>query len=305
MKKSSVRIGTAAGSGMLIFFLILSLIKGWFPSPAGGTDAFSQPEAPLSGDILKIQYIDVGQADSTLITLPTGEHFLIDAGGNGTAAALSDFLKKEGVKKLDILIGTHPHEDHIGGLDRIIKDFKIGALYMPRVADDQLPTGKTYQDVLEAASEKKLKIKTGKAGTTLYENGSIKLTALAPSSSRYDNLNNYSIVVRLEYGEKSFLFMGDAQSGSEAEILKKFDVQADVIKCGHHGASTSSSKAFIKAAAPSYAIISCGKDNSYGHPHKETLSLFSEQKVKVYRTDKQGTITVKCNGKSLRFSTSA
>lgn len=299
---------TAGGSALLLVILAAAaLVNGWFSGPEGNkTGGTIAAEAPLSGDVMMVEYLDVGQADASLVRLPGGETFLIDAGGNATAKELSARLKEEGVTKIDILVGTHPHEDHIGGLDQILEDFEIGALYMPRVDDSQVPTTKTYEDVLTAAAAKGLKIKTGTAGLTLFEDDGVKLTTLAPNSEKYSGLNSYSIVVRLEYGERSFLFMGDAEDDSEEEILEhSFTVQADVLKCGHHGSSTSSSRAFVQAVGPSYAVISCGKDNSYGHPHRETLTLLDELGVKVYRTDEDGTITVRCDGRSLEFATAA
>ena len=228
---------------------------------------------------------------------------LIDAGGNATADRLVEYIKSQGVERIDFLIGTHPHEDHIGGLDKVIERALRGEIYLPKVADSQVPTTKTYEDVLTAVAQKELRINRGAAGTALFQTDGLSARLLAPNSSSYDGLNSYSIVVLLTYGERSFLFMGDAESDSEQEILERFgDVKADVLKCGHHGSSTSTSQAFLDSVSPEYAVISCGRDNSYGHPHQETLEKLKRKNVTVYRTDRQHTIVASCDGETLTFA---
>ena len=253
---------------------------------------------------LLIEYIDVGQADSSLIYLPNGEIMLIDAGGNSTANKLSEYLSEEkGIEKIDYLIGTHPHEDHIGGLDVIINNFDIGELYMPKLADSSVPTTKTYNDVLDSIINKNLKANQGIAGVNIINEDDLKIDIIAPNNEKYSDLNNYSIAIKITYGEKSFLFMGDAEELSENEILENgYDVKADVIKCGHHGSHSSSSEEFINAVNPDYAIISCGVDNSYGHPHSETLENFENHNITYYRTDKQGTIYLHCDGRKINIT---
>lgn len=271
-------------------------------SQPGAAETVSIP-APVEGQELQIQYLDVGQADASLIRLPNGQTMLIDAGGNATADRLVEYLKDQGIEKIDFLIGTHPHEDHIGGLDAVIDAFDIGQIYLPKVADSQVPTTKTYEDVLTAIDKKGLKVNQGKAGVTLFQSDGLSAALLAPNSDSYSGLNSYSIVVMLTYGEKKFLFMGDAEADSEKEILERFgDVKADVLKCGHHGSSTSTTKAFLAAVSPEYAVISCGRDNSYGHPHQETLEALDESNVIVYRTDQQHTIVASCDGEKLTLT---
>lgn len=253
---------------------------------------------------LTVQFIDVGQADSALITLPDGKHMLIDAGGNATADLLTDYLKAEGVSRLDYVVGTHPHEDHIGGLDKVIDRFDIGALYLPRVDDSQVPTTRTYEDVLTSIQNKGLKATQGKAGVTILDQEGLSAQILAPNGGKYPELNSYSIAVKLTYGQKSFLFMGDAEQDSEEEMLQKgWNLRADVLKCGHHGSSTSTSPDFLDAVNPQYAIFSCGVNNKYGHPHRETAQALAERNVTVYRTDQQQTITAVCDGSDITFQT--
>lgn len=268
----------------------------------GTTEGVSIP-APEEGRELQIQYLDVGQADASLIRLPNGQTMLIDAGGNATADQLVEYIKGQGIQRIDFLIGTHPHEDHIGGLDKVVDAFSIGEIYLPKIADSQVPTTKTYEDVLTAIEKKGLRINRGKAGTVMFQKEELSAELLAPNSDDYDGLNSYSIVVMLTYGEKKFLFMGDAETDSEEEILARFGVKADVLKCGHHGSSTSTSQAFLDKVSPEYAVISCGKDNSYGHPHQETLEALEKKNVAVYRTDLHHTIVASSDGENLTFTT--
>ena len=268
----------------------------------------SQNISGENGDIsaneedLKVYFLKVGQADCTVATLPNGETMVIDAGNNSDGKKIVAFLQELGVKKIDYLIGTHPHEDHIGGLDDLIEGFSIGKVYLPRVADDMVPTTKTYTEVLEAVVDKGKKVTTGKAGMTILQEDGITISFLAPTAKEYGDLNSYSIVVRLTYGERSFLFMGDAEIDSEELILDSgADVRADILKLGHHGSSTSSSKEFLDAVNPVTVMISCGKDNDYGHPHREILQMIKERKLRSYRTDTDGTVCVTCDGKGFQY----
>lgn len=259
-----------------------------------------------SNELLEIQYIDVGNADANLIKLPDSRVIMIDAGYNSTAASLVNNLKSQGISRIDYLIATHPHADHIGGIDSLINNFEIGEFYMPEVDDSQLSTSKSYGYVLKAVENNALTINKGKAGMVLIDEANIKLEFIAPNSSYYESVNSYSIVAKLTYGEKSFLFMGDAETDSEKEILASgFDVSADVLKCGHHGSSTSSSYNFLKACCPTYAIISCSADNNYGHPSKKTLNSLGKIGAQVYITAEVGTVTVRCDETNLYIQTSS
>lgn len=246
---------------------------------------------------LKVHYIDVGQGDGILIEQGT-HNMLIDAGTNEDEKLMVDYLNKEGIKHLDYVVGTHPHEDHIGGLDAVIKNFDIGTIYMPKTTTNT----KTFEDVLKALKSKNLKITTPVVGST-FKLGNASCEILAPNSSKYQDLNNYSIVIKLTYGSNKFLFTGDAESLSEKEILSKgFDVSADVLKLGHHGSSSSTSTEFLNKVNPKYAIVSCGKDNDYGHPHSETMKKLEKKQIKLYRTDENGTIICTSDGKDLSFN---
>jgi beta-lactamase superfamily II metal-dependent hydrolase len=266
---------------------------------------FVSSEATGETGSISVYYLDVGQGDSELICLPTGENILIDAGLSEGADKLTAYLSQLGVQKIDYLIATHPHADHIGGMAKVISKFEVGKVYVPKVADSQVPTTRVYENMLDAVKKKGLRLTQGKAGMMVLEQDNTRLEFLAPVEEKYDDLNNYSIVAKLTFGQRTFLFTGDAEKESEQQMLKKYsdNLRCDVLKVGHHGSSSSTSANFLKAVSPKYAVISCGKDNDYGHPHKEVLSRLSTAKVEVYRTDEQGTILASSNGTDLTFKT--
>ncbi len=239
-------------------------------------------------NILTAHFIDVGQADSILIELPNGENMLIDAGGD-----VNDYLTNAGISKLDYLVATHPHADHIAFLDEIIQNFEIGKVIMPRVNH----TSSTYKDLLYAIQKKGLRVKTAHAGISLLDTDDLDIDIVAPNGEEYESINDYSAIIKVTYKNKSFLFTGDAEELSESQITA--DVNADVLKVGHHGSSTSSSKTFLSMVSPDIAVISCGTGNDYGHPHKEVLQDLNVRGAETYRTDENGTIVVYSDGENL------
>ena len=240
-----------------------------------------------NGSSLAIYYWDVGQADSTLITC-NGKNMLIDAGNNADGNLLVEQLEKMNIQKIDVLVGTHPHEDHIGGLDDVIRHFKIGKIYMP----NRESNSKTFEDVLDAVEDNNLKITIPKKGTT-FSLGDAKCKILS-AESEAEETNDSSIVIEMAFGKQKYLFTGDLTSRMEPNISWE---DIDVLKVAHHGSHYSSSEEFLSIVKPEIAIISCGPENEYGHPHQEVLSRLKEAKCKVYRTDKSGTIFLSSDGK--------
>lgn len=246
------------------------------------------------GESVVVRYLDVGQADSILVQ-SEGINMLIDAGTNSSGQTVVKDLEDLGVTKIDYLIGTHPHEDHIGGMDDIIKNFDIGIIYMPKIQTNT----KTFEDVLDAVSEKDLKITSPKKGDE-FEVGGARCEIMTDRIEDTSNLNLSSIVIRMTYGTQSFLFMGDAEK--ENEETRQWP-QTTVLKVGHHGSSTSSSTQFLNEVQPQISVISVGKDNKYGHPTKTTINKLEKIKTKIYRTDESGTITITSDGKKCIVTT--
>ena len=244
----------------------------------------------FSGDTLRVNYIDVGQGDSIFIELPNKETMLIDAGEAYKSENVINYLNNLGIKKIDYVVGTHPHTDHIGGLEEVINTFDIGSIYMPRASS----TSKTYLDLLTAISNKGLKVKTAKSGVVVLDDDNLKLEFIAPNSDSYSELNNYSAVLKLTYLDNTFLFMGDAETLSENEVT--CDVEADVIKVGHHGSDSSSGIEFVKKVSPEYAIIMVGEGNSYNHPYQSIIDRYENVGAKVLRTDLDGNIVCDSDG---------
>lgn len=251
--------------------------------------------------LLKVNFIDVGQADCILIQLPDGKNVLIDGGNRDDSAVIDNYLKSKSVKTIDYLIATHPHEDHIGSLPFVVKNFNIKSVYMPKAVSNT----KIFEDLLSQIKAKGLKINTASAGVNIIDSGDVKLLLLAPNGAIYDETNEYSAVAKLTYKNTSFLFTGDAEAVSEGEMLKAgYDLKADLLKVGHHGGRTSTSMEFLKSVSPKYAVISVGKNNDYGHPHKETLDRLNKSGAQIFRTDELGTIVAVSDGKLINIESS-
>lgn len=250
------------------------------------------------GSKLVVSYIDVGQGDATLVS--KGDfHMLIDAGKNEKGDMVVKYLRDAGVDKLDILVGTHPDSDHIGGLDCVIDEIAVDTLYMPEAEKDT----KTYKDVLASMKKKNLPSSMPEIGKEYTYDGNVLIRFLSPEKT-YSDANDNSLVVQLAYGKSRFLFMGDAEEKVEKDILVAgYDLECDVLKLGHHGSYTATSVDFLRKADPIYGVISCGKGNSYGHPHAETLAKLEDEDVQVYRTDKMGTVRAVSDGTNVTMST--
>lgn len=288
-----------------IFFYSMYLELGTDSVPDAAVNSFIDKDADL-----EIHFIDVGQGDCSLI-IWEGASMLIDCGERDYAETVKKYLKKQGVKKLDYIIATHPHSDHIGGMGDIISEFEADKVIAPRVSSEMTPTTKTYERFLQALRDKALKLTAAKPGTsyTLSDASAAekvppKFEVLAPVED-YDDLNNYSVVIRLTYGSTSYLFTGDAEKEAELDILQNGgEVDSDVLKMGHHGSSTSSCGEFYEAVSPEICVIQCGEGNSYGHPHKETVEAVESSGAKLYRNDTDGTVIVYSDGDEIFVKTS-
>ena len=249
----------------------------------------------IYGDGLTVHFIDVGQGDSILLMSDDG-NVLIDAGPNSAEEALSAYLKSVNVKKIDYLILTHPHEDHIGGADMILYNFDVGTVIM---SDADSATA-TYERLIAALETSDAVLYEARSGDT-YRFGDLSLRLLAPNSDKYKNLNNFSVVVKASFGDVDFMLTGDAEVLSEKEILERYserELRCDILKAGHHGSNTSTSDKFLGAVHPEICIISCGANNTFGHPGAATLSKLNRLGTPYLRTDIDGTIVIKTDGKT-------
>lgn len=253
----------------------------------------------VSNHNLRFHFIDVGQGDSSLIITPKGKTILIDAGDEAHAKKVLSYVREQGIEKLDLVIATHPDADHIGGMDKVIKNFDIDVFAMPDVS------AKTnqYKQIQRELKAKKMKATRLYQGDEVQIDDDIDFEILSPvKGKKYDDTNEYSIVTKIVYKDTSFILMGDATMENEVDIINNVpDIDIDVLKLGHHGSSTSSSDYFITKTSPNIAIISCGKNNKYGHPHQEVMRVLKKHGVTPYRTDEMGDIVITSDGKEIKY----
>jgi len=243
---------------------------------------------PMDG--LYVHYIDVGQGDSELVCC-NGEYMLIDAGEPDASDAVLEYLDRHGIDKLDYLVCTHGHSDHCGGLDAVVESLEVETVFTSPYADDS----PSYEIFTDAVYDAGLELTVPELGES-YRLGEASFSFIGPLED-YDNQNDDSLVMRLEYGDTSFLFTGDMTAKAEKDLINDgADLRCDVLKVGHHGSSGSSCYQFLYKAQPSIGVISCEKGNSYGHPHEETLSRLADADVTVCRTDLEGSIVIFSDG---------
>ena len=289
--KSTKAVPRIISVAIVLIFAVIFAVSGF-----NGEKTETKPAAVQNGGEgrLSVHYLDVGQGDSEFVQLPNGECMLIDAGDMNYGGEITEQIKSLGYDKIDYLIATHPHADHIGGMSEVIENFEIGEIYMPRATTNTA----TFEELLNTISDKGLSISTARSETVIEESGGLTMEFLAPCSAEYDDLNNYSAVLKITFNDSSFIFTGDAEDVSENEMLENSysKLNSDVLKVGHHGSKYSTTEDFLNAVSPEYAVISCGKDNSYGHPHNETVKRLTDAGVKLYRTDRLGAVTISTNG---------
>ncbi|MDF2487173.1 MAG: hypothetical protein K0R46_3341 [Herbinix sp.] len=281
--------------GGIVLLAVLALLINQYISESEKDISMS---TSMPSGIMEVHFIDVGQGDAILVETGSST-MLIDAGENSKGTIVKEYLENQQITKLDYVIGTHPHSDHIGGLDTIIDSFEVGKVLLPKVTH----TTKTFEEVLDALEEHDLTVTAPQVGDRYYL-GSASFTILAPSAATYEELNNYSIAIKLTFGDNSFLLAGDAEKLSEDEMLSTgINLSADVLKLSHHGSSYSSSTEFLEMVDPSYSIVCVGKDNEYGHPHSETLQAVLDRNIKLYRTDEQGSVVFTSDGQTISVNT--
>jgi len=282
----------------LVVAVVVELLVGWknvliwsglTPSPV-----------TVEGE-MEVHFIDVGNADSILIR-QGAKNLLIDAGERGDVDDILEYFEQHGVERLDMVIATHPHADHIGAMPEIIKHIPISKFVMSFMPEEATPTSAIYRDMLIALDEKGVLVEEAVLGT-VYELGEARLQILSPLEESNET-NDMSVVTRLTFGQHAFLFTGDAGTAVEKQLMKSgYDLKADVLKVSHHGSTTGNSAAFLKKVDPAYAVIPCGADNTYGHPHKEVISRLNNRKIPFYRADVYGDIVFTSDGNNLSIKT--
>lgn len=291
-------INSKAVTGIIL--LIIAVVSAVFVRFTGESDkvfeAVGLRNTELSDrDKMYVSFIDVGQGNCTL--LKCGDKaILVDSGEVGAAQTVINYIKNQNIKTLDCVLVTHPHSDHMGAMTKLLYEFKIKDVIMPEIPEEIIPTSKTYEKFLVAVSENAENVIAAKPDET-FSYGEMKMEIFAPLRD-YDDLNDMSAVTRISYGDTSVMFTGDATATVEKDLLKKnIDYSATILNVGHHGSKTSTSKSWLKAVDSEYAVICCGLNNDYGHPHQSVVNRLEEFGIKTYRTDLLGTIVFESNSK--------
>ncbi|TCS80344.1 ComEC/Rec2 family competence protein [Tepidibacillus fermentans] len=270
---------------------------------SNGTPVSNEPTTttnePTPTGKLEVRFLNVGQGDATLVKFPSGKVMLVDGGNNQYGQAVVNYIKDAGVKSIDIMVATHPDADHIGGLDVVLQNFVVKKFYAPKVANNT----KSYEDMLLAVKNEGIGISSATAGVKLDVGAGATAEMVGPIKNYgSSDMNNNSAVIRIVHGSTSFLLTGDAEIESESDMIASGKtLKSTVLKVGHHGSKSSTSLSFLNAVSPSYAVISVGHNN-YGHPTTEILNRLSSKGIKIFRTDKQGTIIATSNGSKVVFN---
>lgn len=315
-RKSAKKLFETAASAAVLVILSFALVVfvnekfikwDFIPSSADIVHFFGGGGTPYVkplDDEAAVCFIDVGQGDCELIRTKNC-NILIDCGEEEKADEVIGFIRCSGVERLDYVIATHPHSDHIGGMYRILESFDVGTVILPKIPRSAEPETLFYSKMLNTIKNRGINREYSAAGKiyTLGENASLEI--ISPIYDEYEELNNFSIVARLMHGANTFLFTGDAESLAELDILDNgIDVSADVLKVAHHGSAGANSKAYLEKVRPKIAVIGVGSDNSYGHPHKDVLKRLAQVGCdEIYTTAADGNIVIISDGASLRVRT--
>lgn len=286
-----------------IFSLFMSFLdsKGIFTwsdlnNATGALDGPVNPDSSFS-----VYYLDVGQGDCTIIK-SNDTVMMIDTSTEARTDDIYEAMQSLNLEKIDYLVITHQHDDHMGSATNILNRYEVKNIIMPKLSDINMVTTFAYEELLQTIANKQVNAIPATVGSN-FMLGDANVTIFSPSQQDED-LNNMSIVLKVVYGETSFLFQGDAERKVENQLLSSdFDLSADVIKLGHHGSNTSSTDKYLKAVNPQYAIISCAADNSYGHPHNEVINRLKKYNIDFYITALTGDITITSDGKNLSVAT--
>lgn len=281
-----------------VIILLVELLVGWRQVMIW--TGFTPSPVTVEGE-MEVHFIDVGNADSILVR-QGDKNLLIDAGERGDVDDILTYFEQHGIYHLDMVIATHPHADHIGAMDQVIKNLPISKFVMSFMPEEATPTTATYEKMLTALDQKNVVVEEAKPGA-VYELGEARVQILAPLKET-EETNDMSVVTRVTFGQHAFLFTGDAGTAVEKQLLNSdFDLKADVLKVSHHGSTTGNSDKFLKKVAPIYAVIPCGSDNDYGHPHQEIIDRLNKRKIPFYRADVYGDIVITSDGNALTIKT--
>lgn len=307
--KKAISLNKKGGLATVIVFCVISLLitlnetvfqLDFIPSWSSIYSAVGINDGKVTDAPVSVHFLDVGQGDSALILTPAAS-VLIDCGESDYAGTVLSYLNAQGVKKLDYVIVTHPHSDHMGGMAQIVSSIDVSTVIMPKIQDSILPTTSVFIKMLEAIQQNNIQLEYAKSGKVYDLGEGCTLEILAPVSD-YDDLNNYSIVSRFSYLDTAFLFTGDIESTAEKDILELgLDISADVLSVPHHGSKTSSTKQFILGVNPRYAVFSLGSPNSYGHPHQAVTQRYSKLDITLLRTDECGHIVFETDGSGINI----
>lgn len=272
-------------SFFLIIFLVTALSGG-----CASTDPFENH--------LSVHMIDVGQGDSLFIRTPSGTGLLIDAGDAAGGGQVAAYLKRLGVRQIPMVIATHPHADHIGGMGAVLTQFEVERVYLPPV----IHTSRTFESMLDTIESEGQHLIAVNESMIVLEEGDVTVRLLSTGHDFGDHLNNWSLWVHITHGDQSFLFTGDAEQEAEQLSIDTFPsewIKATVLKAGHHGSRTSSTQPFLDVVSPQIVLISCGSNNTYGHPHETVISRLEAMDVWIYRTDLQGHVVLYSDGHTI------
>lgn len=284
----------SAGLFLLLAMVLLSLAAGYFLMEREDPPGRAQPG---EGSSFQVHFIDVGQADSALV-ICDGHYMLIDGGNAGDSDLVYAYLERHGAERLDYMVASHAHEDHIGGLSGALNYAKVGTALCPVTEH----SSKVFENMVKYLEEQGKSLTVPAPGDR-FSLGSAQVEILGPVKE-YDDTNDTSIVLRIDYGETSFLFTGDMETGAEEDLIQSgADLEATVLKVGHHGSDTSTGYQFLREVMPKYGVISVGEGNKYGHPSDEVLSRLRDAGTEVYRTDMQGHVIAESDGKTVTFRT--